>query len=230
MNVKADFVGDNASGLAAAGAAEPLRRGRGPGDRHPGHQRRTAYLDSDVKIPDAQQENVEATSNRTLTARDFGVVIAGEVAAGVGVAIASAAGGPSASIRSGGQIGQTGTVGGVNVEANSADTVTTVGLGVEGGILGGAVGVDSTHQSTPVVAASVDNSSTADPTLITTTSEVQVDATNDPSADAETQGYSINGGVSIGVSISNADVGGTTSSYLGNNVTVSASSLSIDAT
>jgi hypothetical protein len=82
-----------------------------------------------VTIPQAQQLQVTAASNRSLKALAVGGSIGG-LAVGVGVAIANATGGPSASIGSGNQIGQTGTVGSVNVPATSTDTVTATSYGV----------------------------------------------------------------------------------------------------
>ena len=72
----------------------------------------------------------------------------------MGVAIANATGGTSAGIGSGVQIGQTGTVNDVDVEADSYDTTTAESYGVAAGYTG-ATGVYASAASDPSVEASI---------------------------------------------------------------------------
>ena len=110
--VDAELVSDTSNGTAFAGTAGIVGVGAQVVDIQD-CSTESATLNSGVTIPQAAAGvRSRPTSNRSLTAQALGGDFGG-VAAGVGVAIANATGGPSAGIGSGAQIGQTGTVGGV---------------------------------------------------------------------------------------------------------------------
>ena len=105
--VDADLVNDTSHGTAFAGTLDIF----GVGAQVvviEDSSTESASLNSGVTIPQAQQVQVKASSNRSLTALALGGDVGG-IVVGVGVAIANATGGPSANIGSGAQIGQIGT-------------------------------------------------------------------------------------------------------------------------
>jgi len=219
--VDAELVSDTSNGTAFAGTAGIAAIGAQVVDIQDSSTE-SATLNSGVTIPQAQQVQVTASSNRSLTAQAVGGDVGG-VVAGVGVAIANATGGPSASIGSGAQIGQTFfNVGGVTVAATSTDTLMAKSYGVAAGGLA-ATGVYADAQSAPNVTAAIDDNA-----AITSTGAVNVTAANTPRVDAQAFGVAV-GAVSVGAAVSVANVAGTTSSDLGNNVWVSAPTLVISA-
>ena len=115
----------------------------------------SAGLSSGVTIEQADggQIGVTAYSDRSLTAEALGGDFGG-VVAGVGVAIADATGGTAATIGPGASIGQTGSIDGVDVSANSDDSTTALASGVAAGSIG-ATGVYASAESDPTVAASI---------------------------------------------------------------------------
>ena len=148
----AELASDTANGTAFAGTAGIVGIGAQVVDIQDASTV-SATLNSGVTIPQAPQVDVTAYSYRSLTAQALGGDFGG-VAAGVGVAIANATGGASAGIGSGAQIGQTGTVDDVDVEADSYDTITAESYGVAAGYTG-ATGVYASAASDPSVAASI---------------------------------------------------------------------------
>ena len=80
-------------------------------------------MNNGVAIPLAQVVLVTASSDRSLDAQATGGS-AGLIVAGAAVAIADARGATLADIGSGAKIGQTGTVGSVDVAASSIDSAT----------------------------------------------------------------------------------------------------------
>lgn len=106
-----------------------------------------------MAIPTAQEVEVTALTSRSLVAQATGGTVA-LVAAGAGVAIADAKGSTSATIGSGAHIGQTGTVGGVDVDASSIDSVLALSSAVAAG-----VGIASANvadaEITPTIQASI---------------------------------------------------------------------------
>ncbi len=94
--VDAELVSDNATGTAFAGTAGIVAVGAQVVDIEDSSTE-SATLNSGVIIPQAQQVQVTASSNRSLDSQAIGGSIGG-IAAGVAVAIASATGGATAGI------------------------------------------------------------------------------------------------------------------------------------
>ena len=222
--VNADLANDTSSGTAFAGTAGIVGIGAQVVDIQD-TSTESAALNSGVMIPQAQQVQITATSNRMLEAQAIGGDVGG-LAAGVGVAIASATGGPTATIGSSTLIGQseTETVGSVDVAATSNDTVKATSYGVSAGLGIAATGVYANAVSAPSVTATVGNNA-----VIGTTGRVDVTAQDTPNADAQAFGVAASGGVSVGVVISDAESAGTTSSTLGNAVSIAALSILVQA-
>src|SRR5262249_14132040 len=163
--------------------------------------------------------SVTAESNRSLTAQSIGANVSFALdgfsfAAGVGVAIANATGGPSATIGAGDQIGQTGTVGGVNVAATSTDIITGQAYGVSAGRRRAAGGVcPSPHPSHIAAAPRAHRAAPPDNPPTPPPGPVPATATNTPTVNATAFGVAVAGGIALGAVVSNANVAGTTSSY-----------------
>ncbi len=141
------------------------------------------------------------------------------------MAIANATGGPSASIGSGAQIGQSSgeTVGGVDVAAAASDTVLATSYGVAAGYAG-LTAVFADASSSPTVQSSVGSNA-----AITTTGAFGVTATDTPDVNAKSFGAAIAATVGVGAAISMANASGTTSSDLGAGDTIWASSIQVFA-
>ncbi len=174
-----------------------------------------------VQVTRARSLTVNATADRTLDAEAAGGTVA-QVAAGAAVANASAHGSTNALL--GGQIGQAAgkSVGAVTVSATSADSARAFTVAVAAGIGAAGVNVSQATIDPNVLGAVSDNAA------ISSTGAVRVTAQETPHADASTVSAVV-AAVGIGANISNANVGGTTASYLGNGVTVSAPGLFLDA-
>ncbi len=134
VTVNAVLANDTSKGTAFAGTAgEAAAVGAQVVDIQDSSTE-TASLGNGVTIASAQQLQVTASSNRSLTAEAVGGNLSLAYAAGVGVAIANATGGPSATIGSDAQIGQTTPVGTVDVWATATDSATAEAYGVAAGI------------------------------------------------------------------------------------------------
>ncbi len=194
--VDADLQNDTSSGTAFAGTAGIVGVGAQVVDIQDSSTE-SATLNSGVTIPQASGVGVEVTaeSDRSLSAQALGGDFGG-VAAGVGVAIASAAGGPSAGISSGAQIGQIGTVTEVTVEADSYDSPTAESYGVAAGYTG-ATGVYASAESNPTVSASISGN-------VTVSGSIYDSAEAGGGASATALGVTITAAASLGASIANA--------------------------
>ncbi len=223
VTVNAALVSDTARGTAFAGTAGIVAIGAQVVDIQD-TSTESASLNSGVTIPNAAQVQVTASSDRSLTALAIGGDIGG-VVIGVGVAIADATGGPSASIGSTAEIGQnhTGTVGSVDVNAAANDTVAAKSYGVSAGSYG-ATAVFADASSSPNVQATVGNNA-----AITTTGAVQVTAQDTPNVSSKAFGATIALSVGVGAAISQANASGTTSSNLGQGDAISAASIDVSA-
>jgi hypothetical protein len=206
--VDAELVSDTSNGTAFAGTAGIVGIGAQVVDIQDSSTE-SATLNSGVTIPQAQQVQVTASSNRSLTALALGGDFGG-VAAGVGVAIANATGGPSAGIASGAQIGQTGTVAGLNVAATSTDTVTATSYGVAAGLGLAATGVYADAESSPTVAATIGPGA-----AITLTGDATVEAIADGVAQATATGVSLSGSAALGLSLAFATLTPTVTAGIG---------------
>ncbi len=176
-----------------------------------------AYEGSGATLSATRNISVTAGATNSATATTFGIA-AGFLAIGGSIATTSADGSTSAHID--------GVVTGcanLTVMATANDSSDALAFALAGGIIAGS-GAAATATTAPDVMAAINNNST-----ITSTGTVLVNAQQTPQASAESIGVDV-GGVSIGVNVSIATVSGTTSSYLGNSVSISAASLSVDAT
>ena len=160
---------------------------------------------------------VTASSNRSLTSQAIGGSVSLSFAAGVGVAIANATGGPTACIGADAVIGQTGTVGLVNVAATSTDTVMAKAYGVAAGIDAGLTGVYASAESNPTVAASIGSSA-----AVTVTGNISVGAMSTGQATAKAVGVAVSGGLALGISVTNAQVSPDTTAEIGGSAVLQA--------
>jgi hypothetical protein len=225
--VDADLVKDTSNGTAFAGTAGIFAIGAQVIDIQDSSTE-SATLNSGVKVLQAQQVQVSAEANRSLTALAVGGNISlGQgfgFAAGVGVAIANAGGSATAGIGSSVQIGVGTAVGGVSVAAVSTDSVKAQAYGVSAGETAAATGVFADAEATPTAAASI-----GDNAAIAATGPVTVTAEDTPTTSAQALGVAVAGGVGLGAAVSQAHAGGTTSSTLGNGVVIAAGSLQVEA-
>jgi hypothetical protein len=206
LTVDADLDDDNSNGTAFAGTAGTVGLGAQVVDIQDSSTV-SATLNSGVTIPQAADGvDITADSYRHLTAQALGGDFGG-VAAGVGVAIASAKGGTSAGIGSGAQIGQTGTVDDVNVDADSDDNTTAESDGVAAGA-NGATAVYSSAVSDPTVSASISGN-------VNVSGEIYDSADTDDDASATALGVTVSAGASLGASVASADVSPNVSAELG---------------
>ncbi len=167
--------------------------------------------------------NASATRNLSTDAK---VISGGGVVAGVGVAETTANGSTQAFLGNYAQIGQQAgnSVGGVNIAATSEDTITATAYGVSAGAGGAATGVDASAQSDPTILTAIGDNS-----AITAAGSVTVMSQDIPNTNATAFGVAVGLGIGVGAVVSDANNSGTTSSYLGNEVTVRAAALVLDA-
>jgi mucin-19 len=196
VSVDADLVSDTSSGTAFAGTGGAVGIGAQVMDIQDSSTEK-ATLNSGVMVPQAQQIQITAESNRSLTAHALGGNFGG-VVVGVGVAIANATGGPTAGIASNAQIGQTGTVAGTTVTATSTDSVTAKSAGVGAGAIG-LTGTYADAESTPTVAASIGGNAEV-------TGAISVGATATGDATGNALGITIASTASLGASFAVAVV------------------------
>ncbi len=206
VTVGAELVTDHSNGTAVAGTGAVLV---GIGAQVVDIQDTStvsATLNSGVVIPQAQAVEVTATTNRSLVAQATGGTVAA-VAAGAAVAIADAKGSTTAMIGSDAQIGQTGTVGGVDVTANSIDSVTALSSAVTGGI--GAVAVNlADAEVTPRIQASIGANS-----QVLVGQNVNVSAGSLEESSANVSGVQV-AGLAVGVSLANATLAPTVEAFI----------------
>jgi hypothetical protein len=173
----------------------------------------SATINSGVTIPQAQQVQVTASSNRSLKALATGGDIGG-IAAGIGVAIANATGGATASMDTGAT-----QVGSVSVKSTDTDSATATGDALAAGI--GALSVNYAQANvTPTVAASIGGN-------VTAAGSISVMATAMPQASADCGGIT-GGGITIGLSLAQATVAPKVQAYLSPGANVSATQGSVD--
>ena len=201
----AELSSDNASGTAYAGTEGTVGLGAQVVDIQDGSTV-SATLDSGVTIPQAPQVFITAYLSRALSAQAIGGDF-GDVAAGVGVAIANAAGGTSAGIDSGVNIGQTGTVEDVDVEADSYDNTTAESNGVAAGC-NGATGVYASAASDPSDSAAIAGN-------INVTEAIDVESSSGGGASATAYGVAVSVGASLGAAVADAEVSPTVSAEVG---------------
>jgi hypothetical protein len=231
VSVGAQLVSDNVNGTAFAGDLAVLAVGAQVVDIQD-TSTVSAALNSGVVIPRAQEVLVTAATNRDLVAQATGG-LGGFVTLGAGVAIADAKGGTSATIGSGVLIGQTGTVGGLDVAANSVDSVVALSSAVTAGI-GSATANVADAEVTPTILASIGSNSLVDagsPDLVDVGQNVAVTAGSEEEAQANASGVHV-AGLTIGVSLADANLTPNVSAFIGTgaNVVSTAGTITVSAT
>ena len=163
-------------------------------------------MNNGAAIPQAELVLVTASSDRSLDAQATGGS-AGLIVAGAAVAIADARGATLASIGSGAKIGQTGTVGSVDVSANSVDSAMANASAVTAGV--GAVAVNvADAEITPKIQASIGSSS-----KVLVGQNVAVSAGSVEASNANVSGVQ-GAGIAVGVSLANATLAPTVVAYI----------------
>ncbi|MFO0880817.1 MAG: hypothetical protein U0840_26095, partial [Gemmataceae bacterium] len=183
-----------------------------------------AYLNDRVEVRKADAVRVEATAARSVMTEVGGVSAAGIAVGGSG-STAKAGGTTRAYVGSSAKIGQQSgqTVGSLTVKASNTTTAESRGFLVTAGI--GALGISNfVAQITPTVEASISSGA-----AITVSTDVSVLATSSATATVDNRGGG-GGGVSVTALVSNASIGGSTTAYVGEGVTISARDLTVEAT
>ena len=205
VTVGATLVTDHSNGLAFAGLAAVVGVGAQVVDIQD-TSTVSATVNNGVAIPQAQLVLVTATSNRSLNAAATGGS-AGLIVAGAAVAIADARGATLADIGSGAKIGQTGTVGSVDVTASSIDSAMANASAVTAGV--GAVAVNlADAEVTPKIQASIGSSS-----QIRVGQNVSVSAGSLEGSNANVSGVQV-AGLAVGVSLANATLAPTVVAFI----------------
>ena len=222
VTVGAQIVSDHSSGTAFAGTVAIVGIGAQVVDIQD-TSTVSAKVNSGAAIPQAELVQVTATSLRSLTADATGGSLGG-IVAGAAVAIADAKGSTVASIGSGAQIGQTGSVGSVDVAASSNDSSFAVASAVTGGV--GAVAVNvADAEVTPHISASIGANS-----HFLVGQNVTVSAGSLEESNANVSGVQV-AGLAVGVSLANATLAPTITSFIdsGSQVTSTGGSVSVSA-
>ena len=165
----------------------------------------SAIATVNAAIPQAGSLTVQATGNLSVNANSSAVT-AGEIAIGLGIALAKANGTTEAEI-TGGQIGQGSgqSVGGINVSATNIDNVTAATKALAGGV--GAFGANYAEaDDNPTDTASIGGT-------ITSSGAISVTAQATPDANADTEGLAL-GAVAGGASGSQANPAPTNPAYI----------------
>ncbi len=205
VSVGAQIVSDHSNGTAFAGTGAIIAVGAQVVDIQD-TSTVSATLNSGVTIPQAQLVQVTATSLRSLDAEANSGAIGGLVA-GAAVAIADTKGSTVASIGSGALIGQTGSVGSVDVTASSTDHSFSDASAVSGGIGSVAVNVADSEIS-PQIQASIGSSS-----HVRVGQNVTVSAGSLEGSNANVSGVQV-AGLAVGVSLANATLAPTITSFI----------------
>ncbi|MGA2499913.1 MAG: hypothetical protein ABSH20_19420, partial [Tepidisphaeraceae bacterium] len=168
-----------------------------------------AHIDSGATINRAGGSLiVHADSTRTVTSDALGVSFGG-IAAGAAVAIATV-GGWTTATTAGINVGLGGTVGGIDIAANSNDTAHAEVLGVNAGIDLAATGAVSIATVNPTVTASLGNGSN-----VSVTGNIGVVANSQAVTYAKSTGIAVSGGLSIGISMAQSQMTPTLSAFIG---------------
>ncbi len=175
-----------------------------------------AYAGSGTTLSALGDISITATTTNSATAMTHGIA-AGFVALGGSVATATADGSTVAH-----NDGKVTGCDNLTVQATASDSSAAFAFALAGGIIAGS-GAAATATTAPFVSAAINDNS-----AITSTGSVGVIADQTPDAQAESIGVDV-GLFSIGTNVSAATVSGMTSSYVGNSVTISAASLTVEA-
>ena len=194
-----------------------------PGRRHPGHEYRFGHRQQRRGDPAGTARAGNGDIARSLNADATGGSLGG-IVAGAAVAIPDAKGSTVASIGSGAQIGQTGSVGSVDVAASSNDSSFADASAVTGGV--GAVAVNvADAEVTPHIRASIGANS-----HVLVGQNVTVSAGSLEESNANVSGVQV-AGLAVGVSLANATLAPTITSFIdsGSQVTSTGGSVSVSA-
>lgn len=185
-----------------------------------------ALVGSGAQITQARHVVLDAQDVRDLQARAGGVSVGYTGAAGASVAHVDIGGSTSAVLSSGALVGQdaSGSVSSLTVNADADLSGDAEARAVTGGVGAALSGADARSNVKPTVQARIDAGQ------IKTTGAVKVDAGALSHAGAESMGVSVAGGLAAGASLANAKVMANVQAGVASNTTVTAGSLSVNAT
>jgi hypothetical protein len=183
-----------------------------------------SYLGSGATIATGGTVAVQAIDHNTASTSAKTISIGLALNVGVLTTSATAGGQVNAYLDTGAVVGSAAhPAAGLNVAATAVSQSTSRADLGGGGIFNGQ-GDRADADTDPNVSAYL-----GDGTSVTVTGAVNVNATNTPLANSSAFGVGVGGVGNVTAAISNANVDGATSTYLGNNANISAASLTLDS-